>query len=124
VARLLLAEDDPDIREAVCALLADDGHDVECVDGVAMARASFERRRPDVAILDLDLHGESSQPLIDAWTSLLFPPQIVIISASPKQARDLGIRYGLVVVTKPFGVKDLVAAISLALRHSVPPIEA
>jgi DNA-binding response OmpR family regulator len=28
------------------------------------------------------------------------------------------------VVTKPFGVKDLVAAISLALRHSVPPIEA
>jgi DNA-binding response OmpR family regulator len=121
VARLLLAEDDPDIREAVCALLADDGHEVECVDAVSSARTSFDRRRPDVAILDLDLHGESSQVLIEAWTGVVAPPQIVIISASPKQARDIGLRYGLLVVTKPFGVTELVAAIAMALRHSRAP---
>src|SRR5262245_171995 len=59
--KVLLVEDDADLREAVCEALADVGHDVltaiDGSDGLSKLRES----RPDVVVLDLMM------PKLDGW---------------------------------------------------------
>jgi two-component system chemotaxis response regulator CheY len=61
VARILVVDDDPLVRELVAAVLGEDGHDVvEAPDGAA-GLALFGRLRPDLVLLDLRM------PELDGW---------------------------------------------------------
>ncbi len=52
---VLVVDDEPIVREVVCAYLARDGYaTLEAADGVT-ARELLETRRPDLAILDVML---------------------------------------------------------------------
>jgi CheY-like chemotaxis protein len=47
--RILLVEDDPDVRESCAELLRDFGHTVVAVDDGAVALSEIPRLRPDVS---------------------------------------------------------------------------
>jgi len=51
--RILLVEDDPDVREACAELLRDLGHTVVAVDDGALALIEMQRLLPDVILVDL-----------------------------------------------------------------------
>jgi CheY-like chemotaxis protein len=51
--RILLVEDDPDVREPCAELLRDLGHTVVAVDDGAVALSEIPRLHPDVILLDL-----------------------------------------------------------------------
>jgi DNA-binding NtrC family response regulator len=52
--RLLIADDQPDIREALRLLLKTEGHQIDLVDSPGRARSAAERAEYDVALIDLN----------------------------------------------------------------------
>ena len=51
--KILIADDERDICEAVCKIVERAGHTCLCVYDGALALAAFEREQPDVVILDV-----------------------------------------------------------------------
>ncbi len=61
MARILIAEDSPDIRALVELLLAADGHQISSVTDGRAAVETARRTRPDLVLMDLSL------PLLSGW---------------------------------------------------------
>jgi len=70
VLKILVIEDDPDLRGALRDYLAGAGHEVAEADGVRNGIASFRERVPDVVLLD---HGLEDGDAFDLLRSL---PQV------------------------------------------------
>src|SRR5262249_48882765 len=75
--RVLLVEDDADLRDALCDALADPGHHVvTAVDGAEGLRRLREDR-PDVVVLDLMM------PKLDGWQFRVAQREDPMIAATP-----------------------------------------
>jgi two-component system KDP operon response regulator KdpE len=117
--RILVVEDEPPIRKLLQASLGTQGFEViEAANGAA-AQASLSEDLPDLIILDLGLPDVPGQDLLRQWRGRDIAVPIVILSSRTDEA---GIVEALELgaddyVTKPFGTKELVARIRVALRH-------
>ena len=109
--RVLVVEDDPDIRESVRSLLSLDGHIVETAgDGLAALAALDRGPLPDVALVDIGIPGMSGYDLarrIRAATDR--PLRLVALTGygrpgDREAAFDAGFDAHL---TKPFHPRDL-----------------
>jgi two-component system cell cycle response regulator CpdR len=116
-ARILVVDDDEDVRDYVCEVLAEQGHHVTAVkDGVEalgalqQVGASFELLVTDIVMPGLN--GFSLASLVKArWpgTKILYITGFYDIAQS-----DLGERYGAV-LQKPFRPRQLNCQVSRAL---------
>lgn len=120
--RVLVVEDEPDIRQFLRASLRAEGYDVvEAVDG-NRGVIDAGTHRPDLAIVDLglpDIDGVEVIRRIRGWS----PMPILVLSARAEEAAkvkalDAGAND---YVTKPFGVGELLARIRAALRSHAHP---
>src|SRR5215510_585271 len=113
--RVLLVEDDADLREALIDDLADSGNEViEARDG-AEALAIMRETRPDIVVLDLLM------PVMDGWQfrveqrrdpELARTPVVAISASGTAAARAVDADLYL---AKPFGAGTLVDAIETVL---------
>ena len=116
--RILVIDDEPPIRRLLRTGLGSQGFDVvEAADGLA-AEAAIARN-PDLVLLDLGLPDVSGHDLLHRWRAAGREMPVIILSsrtdeAGIVEALDLGADD---YVTKPFGMKELVARIRTALRH-------
>lgn len=116
--RILVVDDEPPIRRLLRTGLGSQGFEVaEAADGRAAAAALA--RNPDLVLLDLGLPDVSGHDLLRDWRAAGRKTPIIILSsrtdeAGIVEALDLGADD---YVTKPFGMKELVARIRTALRH-------
>jgi len=116
--RILVIDDEPPIRRLLRTGLGSQGFDVvEAADGLA-AEAAIARN-PDLVLLDLGLTEVSGHDLLHRWRAAGREMPVIILSsrtdeAGIVEALDLGADD---YVTKPFGMKELVARIRTALRH-------
>ena len=121
-ARILVVDDEPGIIRAVRAYLTRRGFQVESADTGREALASFERRRPDLLLLDLGLSDGDGLEVIRHIRASASTPIIVLSVRGAERdkvaALDLGADDYL---TKPFGVDELLARIRVALRHLANP---
>lgn len=118
--RILVVDDDADLRDLVATYLGASGFRVEAVgDGAAM-RASLARERPDLVVLDLMLPGEDGLSLL-RWLRAAGDggPPVVIVSARGEEVdRVVGLEVGADdYLAKPFGPRELLARVRAVLRR-------
>jgi DNA-binding response OmpR family regulator len=120
--RVLVVEDDADMRELLRDLLGRAGFDVhEAADGRSALPALYALR-PDIVILDISL------PRMDGWTTLerirelSNVPVMMLTAHALELERVRGLKAGADdYVTKPFGRQELLARLDAILRRSAPP---
>ena len=121
MSRILVVDDDHQLRRALRINLAARGYEVLTAVDAASAMATAARTPPDLAIVDLglpDLDGVEVVRGLRGWTTL----PIIVLSARDAQASkvealDAGADD---YVTKPFGMDELLARIRAALRRAAP----
>src|SRR5919204_5090524 len=123
-ARVLVIEDEEDIRRLVTELLGRAGYRVEeAPDGRAGLRA-FHAKPPDLVVLDVTM------PELDGWQTLerirdLSDVPVLMLTAHGEELeRVRGLQAGADdYVAKPFGRQELTARVQALLRRSRPPTE-
>jgi CheY-like chemotaxis protein len=117
-ARILVVDDDPQIRHMLATALGDEGHEVReaghGVDGLALVRSW----RPDIVILDLMMPTMNGWQFAEAYGAQPGPhaPVIVITAAGPgaiQSAEHLGTISA--VLAKPLNLAELHEIIALHL---------
>src|ERR1700746_4102429 len=118
VSRILVVDDDEDIRGLVRALLERAGHEVsDAPDGRAGLRELYAGS-PDLVILDVAMPG------LDGWTTLerirevSDVPVLMLTARDAEVERVRGLKSGADdYVVKPFGRQELVARVDVLLRR-------
>lgn len=124
MARVLVVDDDPDIRESIVEALKIAGYDVSGAATGAGALAACQRQCPDLVLLDQmlpDLDGlEVCRRLRDDPATSRVP--IVFLTArTGEKDRVRGLAAGADdYVSKPFSTPELLLRIRAVLRRSTP----
>ncbi len=120
--KILLVDDDPNIRQLVNLYLEKEGFEVSMADRGDAALKAFRQSPPDLMLLDLMLPG------MDGWevcrevrkTSNL--PIIMLTAKDETFDKVLGLELGADdYIVKPFDMKELVARIKAVLRRYQQP---
>jgi len=111
---VFLVEDEVLIRMMVADMLEELGHRVVAEAGdLSRAMKLAQSAVFDLAILDVNLHGEMSFPVAEAIKARQLP----LIFSSGYEAKMAPNRYcGLLVLQKPYSLNKLKSAIDLAMR--------
>ena len=120
--RILVVEDDPSVQKILKRLLEAEGYAVEGhMDGRA-GLDSFRAEVPSAAILDLHLPELSGKHLCKEMKAAEPSIPIVILSASCELKDKVSLlEMGADdYITKPFSLRELLARMRVALRHSSP----
>ena len=117
--KVLVVDDEPNIRRALRVWLSDNGYAVQLAATGEEALDLAAANPPDVLILDLMLPGMSGLEVCRSLREWTWVPIIVLSArgeeAAKIEALDLGADDYL---TKPFGMGELLARIRVALRHA------
>lgn len=118
-ARVLVVDDEPAILRTVSASLRGYGFRVEVAECAAEALERFGRFRPDVVLLDLMLPDQHGREVIRALRAHSAVPIIVLSARGDEAEKVAALEQGADdYLTKPFGVRELLARIRVALRHA------
>lgn len=124
MSRVLVVDDEPQIRRALGINLRARGYEVDLAGTGEQGLDLAARRHPDVVVLDLGLPGIDGVEVIQGlrgWTQV---PVIVLsvreAEADKVAALDAGADD---FVTKPFGMDELLARLRAALRRAAPSDE-
>jgi CheY-like chemotaxis protein len=112
--KVLIVDDDADIRRMIVKVLEHRGHTVSQADTPFGVSALVVREQPEIVVLDMMMPGLSGAALAEiiGRLDLPTPPQIVLWSAmEDHQLADEGARLGLPVVSKAARPSALVETI-------------
>ena len=118
MATIVIAEDERDLNGLVRRHLEDEGHRVvQAYDG-ADAVASVQRERPDLLILDWMLPKLDGLEVCRRVRRESIVPILMLTARSEEIDRVLGLEVGADdYLTKPFGVRELLARVKAMLRR-------
>ncbi|MBK7655310.1 MAG: response regulator [Betaproteobacteria bacterium] len=116
--RVLVVEDDREIRTLIKASLTVEGFEVHTAVSLSEAIALFANAQPDVILLDLGLPDGDGITLVKEVRKQHSTP-ILVISARHQEAQKIQLLDAGAddYITKPFSVAELLARIRVALRH-------
>jgi DNA-binding response OmpR family regulator len=118
-ARLLVVDDDPEIRELTHAYLTQQGFEVHCVDSGESMAAFLEHENVDLIILDLMLPGEHGLELARRLKRSRDVPIIIVSAQGDDVDRIVGLEVGADdYLGKPFNPRELLARVRAVLRRS------
>ena len=120
--RILVVEDDPHIRLGLVEALDSEGYQVsESRDG-AQALALITQQQPDLVILDVMLPRKSGYDVCRELRAAKNRVPILMLTAKGQETdKVVGLELGADdYVTKPFGVRELIARVHALLRRSQP----
>jgi DNA-binding response OmpR family regulator len=117
--RILVVDDDPDIRLLLRELLERTGYDVdEAADGRAALRSFFENP-PSLVILDVTMPDMDGFQVLERLRDLSDVPVLMLTARSQELEKVRGLGAGADdYVAKPFGRQELLARLQALLRRS------
>ena len=115
-ALIHLVEDDPEIRDLVCALLAREGLDCAAFPDAAAFWRAWAVQRPDLVVLDLMMPREDGLSVCRRIQGAV--PVLIASARGEPMDRIVGLEVGADdYVAKPFVPRELVARIKALLRR-------
>jgi two-component system KDP operon response regulator KdpE len=121
MSRILVVDDEPQIRRALGTNLKARGYDVKLAASGEEALEVAARAHPDLVVLDLGLPGIDGTEVIRGlrgWTGV---PIIVLSVREAERDKVSALDAGADdYVTKPFGMDELLARLRAALRRVAP----
>jgi DNA-binding response OmpR family regulator len=121
-ARIIIVEDEPDLRDAVAEYLAANGYDVATAENAATARALLEAQEFQLALLDIAMPGEDGLSL-GRWLRARMPTGIIYATAAGTPLdRIIGLELGADdYIVKPYELREVLARVRSVLRRVPQP---
>lgn len=122
--RVLVIEDDREIRSLLQSSLGAEGFTVQTAVSISEAAALLRNAVPDLVLLDLGLpDGDGAELVRDIRRKHALP--VLVVSARHQEAEKVKLLDAGAddYVTKPFSVVELLARIRVALRHRGTTLE-
>jgi CheY-like chemotaxis protein len=118
-ARILIIEDEPDIVRGLELNLKAEGYDVLAAETGPAGLDTTLREMPDLVLLDIMLPGMSGLDVCRELRKRNFDRPVIMLTArSAEVDRVVGLEIGADdYVTKPFGIRELLARIRVRLRR-------
>lgn len=118
MATILVVDDELGIRALLSEILADEGHTIELAENAAQARASRERLRPDLVLLDIWMPDVDGITLLKEWGvgGLLTMPVIMMSGHGTIDTAVEAIKFGaMAFLEKPITLQKLLRAVEQGL---------
>ncbi len=116
--RVLLVEDDRELRRTLQAALAVEGYDVLTAASLAEGRALLDHAAVDLVLLDLGLPDGDGETLLQRLRQRAGTP-VLVLSAREADGQKIRLLDGGAddYLVKPFSIGELLARMRVALRH-------
>jgi two-component system, NtrC family, nitrogen regulation response regulator NtrX len=118
-ARILIIDDEPDIRELIGDILADEGHDILAAADAAQARELRAQQQPDLILLDVWMPDTDGISLLREWrdADALDCPVVMISGHGSVETAVEATRLGAFdFIEKPVSMAKLMVTVSNALE--------
>jgi DNA-binding response OmpR family regulator len=118
--KIIVVEDEPSLVFTLQDTLETEGYEVVVVSDGAEAIDKVKETDPDLMILDLMLPGKSGYDICQEVRDLKYTFPIIMLTARDQEIDKVaGLNIGADdYITKPFGVKELLARIKARLRRA------
>lgn len=128
MAKILVADDSPDVRYLLSAILSDEDHEVSCASNGAKAIEAMSLEAPDLLVLDVMMPALDGYGVLTAMgkAGLLDRVKVLILTAKSSEA-DWAQGYKLGAdgyLTKPFGGEELIPTVQMLLETSKADLKA
>ena len=118
MATIALVDDDRNILTSVSILLESEGYDVETYNDGQSALDAFNRKLPDLAVLDIKMPRMDGMELLQRLRQKTSMPVIFLTSKDDEIDETLGLRMGADdYVKKPFSQRLLIERVRSLLRR-------
>ena len=117
--KVLIVDDEPNIREVVGLYLRRDGHEVVSAADGEEALDLFRSSRPDLVVLDLMLPKMNGLEVCRRMQAERRVPLIMLTARGAEEERIVGLGIGADdYVVKPFSPRELAARVAAVLRRA------
>ena len=119
LARILVVDDEVDIRDTLREILGEEGYEVEVAANAAEARAARARQDPDLVLLDIWMPDTDGITLLREWSEnrLLSFPVVMLSGHGTVETAVEATRLGAVdFVEKPLSLAKLLRTVEKALE--------
>jgi two-component system OmpR family response regulator len=116
--RLLIVDDDPDIRELTAAFLTGHGYIVDVAGDGASMRAALARESYALVVLDVMMPGEDGLSILRSLDRATAPAVIILSVIGEEVDRIVGLEMGADdYIAKPANPRELLARVRSVLRR-------
>ena len=119
-ARILVVDDEADIRDLVQEILSEEGYEVDVAANAAEARAACARQAPDLVLLDIWMPDTDGITLLREWqqTQSLAAPVVMMSGHGTVETAVEATRLGAFdFVEKPLSLAKLLRTVTSALEE-------
>ncbi len=111
-ARILVVDDEEDVRSFLCSLLEDNGYEVEMVEDGNRAWEAIKIQRPDLILLDLMMPEQTGTGLYRKLHDHKELSEIPVIIVSGLAGRNVAVGKSVPVFDKPIDEDGLLKKVS------------
>ena len=123
MATILVVDDELGIRALLSEILSDEGHTIELAENASQARATRDRMRPDLVLLDIWMPDVDGITLLKEWggAGLLTMPVIMMSGHGTIDTAVEATKFGAIAfLEKPITLQKLLRAVEQALVKTAP----
>jgi len=124
--RILVVDDEPDIRRLVCEILEDEGYQVATAENAGAARELKKAKAPDLILLDIWMPDTDGITLLKEWVAeeVMLCPVVMMSGHGSVEAAVEATRLGAYdFLEKPLSLAKLLLIVERALEASSLQIE-
>jgi len=126
IQRILVVDDEPDIRRLVCEILEDEGYEVATAENAGAARELKKSKAPDLILLDIWMPDTDGITLLKEWVAeeAMLCPVVMMSGHGSVEAAVEATRLGAYdFLEKPLSLAKLLLIVERALEASSLQIE-